>query len=47
MLGLSDRRGGAGRRSRRRRAIAAFLGAIAVAGVAYGVTNGVVNLSGG
>jgi hypothetical protein len=47
MLGLSDRRGGAGRRSRRRRAIAAFLGAIAVAGVAYGVTNWVVNLSGG
>ena len=47
MLGLSDRRGGAGGRSRRRRAIAAFLGALAVASVAYGVTNWVVNLSGG
>jgi hypothetical protein len=47
MLGLLDRRGGAGSRSRRRRAVAAILGALAVAGVAYGVTNWVVGLSGG
>jgi len=47
MLGLFDRRSGAGSRPRRRRAIAAILGALAVAGVAYGVTNWVVGLSGG